>query len=128
MSAFDGFLTGVCAGLSAFPGISRVGASLSYCVVRGADKEKGLQWVYILSIPALVMLMILDMIQMVSGGMGITSFAYFGSCFLTAVGAFGAACMGIFLMRFIAFRAGFSAFGYYCWGAALLSFILYLMV
>lgn len=128
MSAFDSFLVGLCAGLSAFPGVSRVGASLSCCIARGADREKALQWVYILSIPAFVMLMILDIIQIISGGMGLSSFAYFGSCLLSAVGAFGSACIGIFLMRFIAVRSGFSAFGYYCWGAALLSFILYLMV
>jgi len=126
MSALDSFLISLSGLGSVFPGVSRVGLGYSCAIARGGDKEKSLNWILILSIPALCVTMAFDLISIVTSGFGILSFSTVFGCVISAVASFGAACCGIFLMRFMTVRSGVSAFGYYCWGAALLSLILYL--
>lgn len=126
MSALDSFLISLGGLGSIFPGISRVGVGYFCAIARGGDKEKSLNWILILSIPALFVMIIFDLIGIITSGFGIVTFSSVFGCILSAIAAFGAACCGIFLMRFMTARSGVSAFGYYCWGAALLSLILYL--
>lgn len=126
MSAFHSFLIGLSGALSIFPGMSRIGCALSCAIISGADKQKALNWVLLLSIPAIVLLLILDFISVFSVGIGVISFQAVLGYVLSAIAAFAAACCGIYIMQFITFRSGIAPFGYYCWGMALLSFILYL--
>lgn len=126
MSALDGFLIGVCSALSIFPGISRIGCAMSCGIWRGADRQKVLNWVLILSIPAIVLWIAFDFISIFSVGIGYFTFHVFLGYLLSAVAAFLSACSGIYIMRFILQRSDISGFGYYCWGMAMLSFILYL--
>ena len=126
MSAFDSILIGFCGALSIFPGMSRVGCALSCALVRGADRQKALNWVLIMGIPALVLMIIFDLISIFTVGIGVLTFQAVLGYILSAIAACGAACCGIYIMQFITMRSGISAFGYYCWGMALLSFILYL--
>ena len=126
MSALDGLLIGISSALSILPGVSRVGCGLSCSIARGADKQKALNWVLILSIPATVLWLLSDFISIFTVGVGYLTFQIFLGYLLSAIVAFAAACCGIYIMRFITLRSDFSFFGYYCWGMALLSFILYL--
>lgn len=126
MSALDGLLIGISSALSILPGISRVGCSLSCSIARGADKQKALNWVLVLSIPATVLWLVFDLISLFTVGIGYLTFQIFLGYLLSAMVAFAAACCGIYIIRFITLRSDISFFGYYCWGMALLSFILYL--
>lgn len=126
MSALDSLLIGLSAALSIFPGMSGTGCSLSCAVIRGADRQKALNWVLILSIPAILILLVFDFISLFSVGLGAVTFQSILGYILSAIAAFAAACGGISIIQFITMRSGISPFGYYCWGMSLLSFILYL--
>lgn len=126
MSALDSLLIGLFSALAIFPGISRVGCALSCSISRGSDRQKALNWVLILSIPAVVLWIIFDFISIFSVGIGYFSFQVFLGCLLSAVTAFASACLAIYIIRFILQRSDISGFAYYCWGMAMLSFILYL--
>lgn len=128
MSSLDSFLMGVFGALSAIPGFSRIGCTTSIAVCRGADQRKALDWAILLSIPALALLMGIDLF-------GIFSFAgiseFWGNFFgyvLSALGSYIGGYFSILLVKFVVVRTGLSDFSYYCWGTALLSFILYLIV
>lgn len=128
MSGLDSFLIGIFAALSAIPGFSRVGCCTSVAVCRGADQRKALDWALLLSIPALALLMIVDIFGMFSFA-GISGFwSNFFGYLLSGFGAYIGGYISILLMKFLIVRTGLSDFSYYCWGAALISFVLYLIV
>lgn len=125
MSGFDSIGIGVFSVFSAFPGLSRFGGNVVFAVVRGADKQHAVTWALLLSIPALILLMLMELISLLSGGWVLGSFL----CYLfTAAGSFIGAYLGILLVRTLAVRAGFSGYAYYCWGVAVFCFVLYLIV
>lgn len=128
MSGLDGVLMGVCGALSSFPGISRSGAISSYCVARGASRQNAFNWIMVLSVPALVLMCFLDLINIFTIGVSIASFVDFLGYLISAMSAFGGAYLGYLLFRFLTSQSNYSVFAYYSWGAALLSFTLYLIV
>lgn len=126
MSAFDSVTMGVLGATSMLPGISRIGIMTSYATLRGADKGKSLNWVLLLSLPALLTLILFDFIAMFSGFQAVSFGIFLG--YILAMGAAFAACyFAIVIMRFLSVRTGFSGFAYYSWGVALFSFVLYLI-
>lgn len=128
MTGLDSILLGICSIAGLFSGISRVGAGISASVARGADKEHALNWVMILSLPALICQLIYDVISIFTVGIGALGiFAAIGYA-LAAFGAFAGAYLSLHMMRNFSRRVGFSGFAYYCWGAALFTFILYLTI
>ena len=127
MSAADSMIVGLSGGLGVIPGFSRVGLTLSVGMMRGAEKRYALDMALLRSIPALGILAILDLIAMFS----LTATVSFVSalcCISAGLCSFLSAFFGMYIMRFLAVRAGFSAFAYYSWGLSLFSFILYLMI
>ena len=126
LSRFDGVILGLCSALGYFPGVSRVGAGLSACALRGADGQQALKWAMLLSAPALAMKFLVDGYGILAGDTGTPEAMFLLKCFL----AFGFACVGTSIgirgMKKILDRTTFESFAFYCWGAALFSFILYL--
>lgn len=125
MSQLDAVLLGLAGIVGLVPGISRVGAVTSAGIVQGADRQQALHWSLLLSIPALVILIGMDVYSIMTVGMGTVAVL---QTVLAAVAAFGGAYLGIYMIRFMAVRAGFSGFAYYCWGAALFTLLMYLTV
>lgn len=128
MSGLDAILIGILAGLSALPGISRIAMINSYGILRGADKQKVLNWAYLLSIPALLLLCLFDVVFIFTAGVGTITFIVFLGHLLSAAFAFLGAYLSIIFVRFLTVRTGYSGFAYYCWGTALFALILYLIV
>lgn len=126
MSAIDSVAVGVLGSFSVIPGISRIGVMTSFTSMRGADREKVLDWALLLSIPAVAVLALFDFFGLFTGFQAISFGLFIG--YVLAMGAAFAACyFAIIIMRFLSVRTGFSGFAYYSWGVALFAFVLYLI-
>lgn len=128
MSGLDGILMGILGGLSAFPGISRMGMMSCYALLRGADRQKAVTWAYLLSIPALALMCVLDVVFIFTSGVGMITLLAVCGYILSAAAAYLGAYLSIAFIRFLSVRTGYTGFAYYCWGAALFAMILYLIV
>ena len=126
MSSFDGIMIGLCGALSVLPGISRIGTIQTYATIRGADKHHSLNWALLLSFPALILLSVLDVLQIVTGA-GPISIPILVSYLFCGISAYIAAYAGILFAQFLTVRTGFTGFAYYSLGVALFSMILYLI-
>lgn len=126
MSGVDSVATGALSALSVLPGISRTGIALCVPMVRGADRQKTLNWILIFTIPALVLLSVMDIIEMFTAFQAMRFGVYVGYLLAAGCAYLGGVC-GIRLMRFLAVRTGYSGFAFYSWGVALFAFILYLI-
>lgn len=127
MTSMDGMLVGLAAALSAVPGISRNGAIMFVTLVRGADKQNGVIWALMLTVPAMGMLMLLDVISMFTVGIGAVTLASLGGYLFSMLFAFAGAYVAISTVRMLITRSDYSGFAYYDFGLALLTFVLYLI-
>jgi len=128
MTFFDSVLIGLMGALSAFTGISRLGAMMLVSHARGADRSKALNWSFALSVPALIILIIIDFFGIATGGAIGSFWINLPGYLLSGIGAFFAGYLGIKLIKSFTARSGYGAFAYYSWGLALLTFLLYLAV
>lgn len=126
MTTLDSILLGLFGALSAFPGFSRVGMTTAYSVARGAERQHALNWTLLLSVPALIVMAILDFIAIFTAAQAVTFISVLGYI-LAMAAAFLGGYYSISIMKFLAVKVGFSAFAYYSWGMALFSFVLYLI-
>ena len=127
MSGLDGMLIGLAAGLSAIPGISRNGAIMFMTLIRKADKQNGVTWALLLSVPAVVMLILLDFIAMFTVGIGTLTLVVFSGYLLSMVSAFVGAYLAVSAIKMLITHSDYSGFAYYDFGLALFSFVLYLI-
>lgn len=126
LSGLDAMLIGLTAGLGVIPGFSRFGCGMAVARIRGTDRRYAADLNLLLAVPAMVGLIVIDLLSGVTAGVTVTGLMIFG-CIGGAAMAFLGAYLAIRLVRFMAYHAGFSAFAYYCWGFALFSIIIYLI-
>lgn len=126
LSPLDATLMGTGGIFGILPGISRVGMLTAVGSMRGADREFGLDFTYLLSVPALAALCVGDLAVIVVFGDPQAGTLLFPGA-LACITAFGSALAGIKLMRFLAVKNGFESLAYYNWGLAMFAFILYLI-
>lgn len=128
MSFFDSVIVGVAGAFCVFPGISRIAAMLSASTVRGIGNHKAVNWVLLLSIPALLLLSVIDILNVISA-VGSTQISgnFFGYL-LSAFGAYGTGYISVLLMRSMSANSDHSGFSYYSLGVMLFSLFLYLFV
>ena len=127
MSRLDAVLLGLGSALAMLPGVSRVGVSTSVGISRGATPQNAYKWALLISIPALVVHIVLDLVGVVSAGLGQLDFSFILQCIMCGCAAYIGAIGAISLMKMIVYRSGIENFSYYCWGAALFTFILYMI-
>ena len=127
MSRLDAVLLGIGSALSVIPGVSRVGVSTNMGIVRGATPQNAYKWSLLVSIPALAALVVLDLVGVVTAGLGQLDFSFILQCILCGCAAYLGATGAISVMKMIVHKNGIENFSYYCWGAALFSFILYMI-
>ncbi len=127
MSRLDGWLLGLAGGLAGLPGMSRIGGVLCAGLLRGCEQKYVLNMGLLLSVPALGLLVFMDLTALVMSGFAAVSVLSVIAGILSAGAAFAGACAAVILARHLAAGAGFSAFAYVNWGLAMFSFILYLM-
>ena len=126
MSALDSAATGALSALSILPGISRAGVSLCVPAFRGADRQHALNWMLLISMPALALLTLMDFIGIFTAFQAMSFGVYIGYLLAAGTAYLGAYC-AIQVLRAITIRTGYSGFAFYSWGVALLAFILYLI-
>lgn len=127
LSRVEGLLMGLGGAVSVIPGLSGVGTAVSVGSVCGIDRTYALNMTLMMDIAVAVGFVIFDFLGLVSAGIGGLSFGILVSYILAALAAFGAATLGIKVMRALAANLGYSCFAYYCWGLAMFTFILNLL-
>lgn len=128
MSGWDGVMIGLFGALSAIPGVSRVGSINFYTTMRGVDRNHSLNWAFLLSVPALLLFMVFDIVNLFTLPLGTVSFVTFLLYLVSAIAAYLGGYLSISLMRYLSVHTGFAGFAYYSWGAAMFTFVLYLIV
>ena len=128
MSGWDGIALGLFGAFSAFPGVSRCATMNFYSAMRGSDRGHALNWFFLLSVPALLLLILIDIINLFVYPLGSVTFIGFLGYLASAVTAFIGGHLGVSLMRYLSVHMGYAGFAYYSWGAAMFSFVLYLIV
>lgn len=127
VSALGAISIGITSAFSAVPGISRIAAGTFCCSLIGTDRSNAYLWLVLLSVPALIVFIFLDVIAAFAIGAGSISFVFILLCMVAALAAFGGGYAAITFMNYLAVRVGFSGFAYYNFGAGIFSFILYLI-
>lgn len=125
LSSMDAMLIGLSAGAGMIPGISRVGCAISVARIRGCDRRYAADLALLLSMPALVLMAVISLVSSV-GTVALSGAAVL-CCIVTLFSSFVSGYFGIYFMRFLAHRAGYSGFAYYCWGASLFTLLIYLI-
>lgn len=127
MSVMDAAMFGLTSSFAVFPGMSRVGMSMSYATMRGVNKQQSLNWALLLSIPALIVLCVFDVVDIVTMKGMVTNVSVIIGYFTASFGAFIGSYLCVFFIRTFLNRSDTSIFAYYSWGLATLSFALYLI-
>lgn len=127
MTRGDSMLIGFAAACSAIPGISRNGAVMFMTLIRKADKQNGVNWALLLSLPAMVVLAVLDFIAIFTVGVSGVTVAVLGGYLVSMLGAFIGAFFAVNTIKMLILRSDYSGFAYYDFGLALLTFVLYLI-
>lgn len=127
MAPLDGVLYGLCSTTAFLPGISRIAVLLLAGQLRGSRRENMSELVFLLSIPWLIGMIVLDLIAWITVGISGGLLFWLGAL-LAAAAAFGAACGAIAVMRFLTVRIGFHGFSFYCWGIGFACMIFYLII
>lgn len=127
MTRGDSMLIGFAAACSAIPGISRNGAIMFMTLMRKADKQNGVNWALLLSLPAMAVLVLLDFIAIFTVGVSGVTVAVLGGYLLSMLGAFVGAFLAVNTIKMLTIRSDYTGFAYYDFGLALLTFVLYLI-
>ena len=127
LSRMDGLLIGVGGMFGALPGFSRIGCTYSVGVFRGADRNYVVETAFMLSIPALAVMIGFDIYAIAVVGITLTAMVLL-SYLLTAALAFGSGYLAIALLRYFSGKTDIVNFAYYSWGLAFFSFLIYLII
>lgn len=109
---------GICQGLSIFPGISRSGLTMSAALLCGFSRTFAVKFSYIMSIPAVIGAMILELGDFTAPNMTA------GIGFTFVLGMLAAGITGYFVIRFLlklVHKKKFRYFAYYCFAAGVLA-------
>ena len=122
MSAKDALLVGVAQGLAILPGISRSGATISAALYAGVDRETAGRYSFLLSIPAILGALVLEIDSSVSQTSIPPSVMLIGACAAAGIG-YAALKMLLFVVR----QGKIYRFAPYCWLAGAIALLLGLL-
>ncbi len=118
ISCTNGFVIGICQGLATLPGLSRSGTTIAACVISGFDRKFAVKYSFILSIPAILGALVLQLKDL-----GTVTFAP-GELRNYLVGMLIAAAVGyvcIKTMLVVVKKKKFTYFAIYCLAVGALS-------
>lgn len=121
----DAFCVGAAQGIATLPGLSRSGTTITACLLCGFDRKFAVKYSFIMSIPAILGALILELTKIGSetitmGDVG----CYLVGMVIAALVGFAAliAVMKLVLSKF------FKYFGFYCMGIGVVSIILHFVL
>lgn len=126
LSPLDATLIGLSGIFGVLPGFSRVGTLTAVASMRGADRRFGLDFAYLLSIPALAALCVGDLAMIIIAGDPKAGVLFVPGVF-ACLAAFAVGLVGIRLMQFLAVKDGYESLAYYGWGLSMFTFVIYLI-
>ena len=127
LSRVEGLLMGLAGAASVLPGISGIGACVSVSSICGVDRAYALSMSLLMQLVITGAMIVFDVMAVLSGSVGIFSFAGFIFCVAAAVAAYLGTFAAIRIMRSLAQEKGYVSFTIYCWGIAIFTFILNLL-
>jgi undecaprenyl-diphosphatase len=110
LTLWDGLCVGIMQGLAILPGISRSGSTIAVGLFKGLDRETAARYSFLLSIPAIVGAMVLELAGTGLRGASALGPTAVGTCVAGAVG-YGALKTLIGLVK----RGELYIFSFYCW-------------
>jgi undecaprenyl-diphosphatase len=114
----DAMWVGICQGISAFPGFSRSGLTISAGLLCGFSRSFAVKYSYLMSIPTIIGAMLYECKDFTASGM--TVFAGF----TYILGMIAAGVTGYFTIRYllkIIMKMKFRYFAYYCFAAGIIA-------
>lgn len=116
----NAFVIGICQGLATMPGISRSGTTIAACVISGFDRKFAVKYSFILSIPAILGALVLQLkdigeVTLAAGEMR----NYIIGMIVAAV--VGYVCIKTLLV--IVKKKKFTYFGFYCIAAGIVAIV-----
>ena len=118
----NAFIIGICQGIATLPGLSRSGTTITACVMNGLDRKFAVKYSFIMSIPAILGAMVLQLNDIGSEALVRTDLIHY------AVGMVVAAVVGyicIKTMLVIVKKRKFKFFSIYCLIVGIVSIIGY---
>jgi undecaprenyl-diphosphatase len=121
LNPISALIIGAAQGIAAIPGISRSGTTISAALMRGVDREEAARYSLLLSVPAIIGAVILELRDLSSIDVPVWT---------VVGGTLTAFVVGYLAIRFLlrTLRRGrFSRFAYYCWGISVIAILGYLI-
>ncbi len=121
VNTLKAFVIGIAQGISALPGISRSGATISTALILGVSGEESARYSLLLSIPAIIGATIFELKDISSVDIPIS---------VILAGTLAAFVVGYVAIRFLlrVLKQGyFFRFAYYCWFIGIVAIIFYLV-
>lgn len=120
----DAFVVGVSQGVATLPGLSRSGVTITACLLCGFDRKFAVKYSFIMSMPAILGAMILELKDIGGTPVGGSDIAAY------IIGMIVAAVVGFFAIRImlnLVMNRYFKYFAFYCLGVGAISIIAYLV-
>lgn len=125
VTATNAFVIGICQGLATMPGISRSGTTIAACVISGFDRKFAVKYSFILSIPAILGALVLELKDI--GDITLAA----GELRNYLIGMVVAAVVGYICIKtllVIVKKKKFTYFGFYCIAAGIVAIIGHFLV
>ncbi len=125
VSYTNAFVIGICQGIATMPGISRSGTTITACLLSGFDRKFAVKYSFIMSIPAILGSLVLQIFDIKQLDIGTTQWIYY------AIGTAVSAIVGyicIKIMLFVVKEKKYTLFSIYCLIVGMISIITYIML
>lgn len=125
VSYTNAFVIGMCQGVATMPGISRSGTTITACLLSGFDRKFAVKYSFIMSIPAILGSLVLQLFKIEDLNLDATQWLYYGIG--TAVAAIvGYICIKI--MLYVVKQKKYTFFSIYCLIVGVISIVMYFVV
>lgn len=111
VSYTNAFIIGICQGFATLPGISRSGTTITACLLSGFDRKFAVKYSFIMSIPAILGSVVLQLFDIESLGISSQQWAYYFAGTLVAA-LVGYICIKI--MLYVVKEKKYTIFSIYC--------------